>query len=239
MECGTLKCSYAMLAARDAVTRPASGRLRSMNPQRLTLITIVIAVLVVAGVLIAPRLGGAAASGEIDYAAQPVAGSPDAPVKVAVFFDFLCPHCASFSETVTPIIKREFVDTGTASLYFLNFPVVDAARSRALAVLGECVYQQDNDAFIELEPIMLRAQNELGNIGRATDIALTYAPTLDEATLRTCVNESQTADAVDADVAATRTFGLTGTPSVIVNGTVVSNPTLANVRRAIENAAEN
>lgn len=228
-----------MLAARDAGGCPPSGRLRTMNPQRLTLITIVIAALVVAGVLLAPRFGGAAATGDIDYAAQPVAGSPDAPVKIAVFFDFLCPHCATFSETVTPILKREFVDRGTASLYFLNFPVVDPVRSRSLAVLGECVYQQSNDAFVELEPIMLRAQSELGSVSRATEIALTYAPALDGDALRTCVNEAQTAAAVDADVAATRTFNLTGTPSVVVNGTVVPNPTLDNVRRAIENAAGN
>ena len=228
-----------MLAAGDVGSRPPSGRLRTMNPQRLTLITLVIAALVVAGVLIAPRIGGAAATGDIDYAAQPVAVSPDAPVKVAVFFDFLCPHCATFSETVTPILKREFVDTGTASLYFLNFPVVDATRSRSLAVLGECVYQQSNDAFVELEPIMLRAQNELGNISRAIELAATYAPSLDGDELRTCVNEARTADAVDADVATTRSFGLTGTPSVVVNGAVVSNPTLENVRRAIENAVEN
>ncbi len=208
-----------------------------MNPQRLTLLTIVVAVLVVAGVLLAPRLRGTSASGEIDYAAQPFDGSADAPVKVAVFFDFLCPHCANFSETVTPILKREFVDTGVASLYFLNFPVVDPVRSRTLAVMGECVYRQSNQAFVDLEPILLRAQSEIRNTPRAIEIALTYAPSLDGDALRTCVNDAATADAVDADVAATRTFNLTGTPSVVVDGTVVANPTLENVRRAIEDAA--
>lgn len=210
-----------------------------MNPQRLTLLTIVVAVLVVAGVLLAPRLRGTSTSGEIDYAAQPFDGSADAPVKVAVFFDFLCPHCATFSETVTPILKREFVDTGVASLYFLNFPVVDPVRSRTLAVMGECVYRQSNRAFVDLEPILLRAQSEIRNTPRAIEIALTYAPSLDGDALRTCVNDAATADAVDADVAATRTFNLTGTPSVVVDGSVVANPTLENVRRAIEDAAAN
>ena len=46
-----------------------------------------------------------------------------------------------------------------------------------------------------------------------------------------------TADAVAADVATAGAFNLTGTPSVIVDGKVVSNPTLANIRTAIRNAA--
>src|SRR5690606_3140895 len=99
--------------------------------------------------IIIPRLGGGgtAEAASIDYDSQPVAGSRDAPVKVAIYFDFLCPHCATFSETVTPILKREFVDDGTAAIYFLNFPVIDAVLSRNLAMVGECVQRQGNDGF--------------------------------------------------------------------------------------------
>lgn len=208
-----------------------------MSAQRLTLFSAIAIVLVVAGLVIIPRLTSQPASAELDYASQPVVGSPDAPVRVGIFFDFLCPHCATFSETITPVLKREFVDTGQAALYFFNFPVVDAVRSRALAVLGECVLQQDNDAFIALEPVMLRAQSQTAVTSRAIELALDFAPNLDGDALRACVNGNETAAAVDADVAAARSLSINGTPSVTVNGVLVSNATLANIRNAIESAS--
>ncbi|MBW7915820.1 MAG: thioredoxin domain-containing protein [Trueperaceae bacterium] len=213
-----------------------------MNSQRLTLVTIILAVLVVLAAVIVPRFtsGGApAAKADIDYAAQPHAGDPAAPVKVAIFFDFLCPHCATFSENEAPQIVRDYVDTGKASLYYLNFPVIDpAGRSRDLAVLGECVYQQNNDAFFKLEPILMRSQAEIArNTSRALDLAIEYAPELDAAQLRTCVSTKATAADVTADETAARRANVTGTPSVLVDGVLVPSPTVAGIGRAIEAAS--
>ncbi|MCC6312026.1 MAG: thioredoxin domain-containing protein [Trueperaceae bacterium] len=213
-----------------------------MNSQRLTLLTIVVAVLVVLAAVIVPRLTSSSAApvATIDYASQPRAGSADAPVKVAVFIDFLCPHCAEFSENIAPQLLRDFADTGKAAFYYLNFPVIDpAVRSRYMAVLGECVYQQSNEAFVTLEPILMRAQNDIArNTSRALDLAIQYAPQLAADQLRQCVSASETARDVTADEAAARQANLTGTPSVLVNGVLVSNPTVANISRAIENALQ-
>ncbi len=213
-----------------------------MNSQRLTLLTIVVAVLVVLAAVIVPRLTSSSAApvATIDYASQPRAGSADAPVKVAIFLDFLCPHCADFSENTAPQLLREFADTGKAAFYYLNFPVIDpAVRSRYMAVLGECVYQQSNEAFVTLEPILMRAQNDIArNTSRGLDLAIQYAPQLAADQLRQCVSASETARDVTADEAAARQANLTGTPSVLVNGVLVSNPTVANISRAIENALQ-
>lgn len=214
-----------------------------MNSQRLTLLTIIIAVLVVLAAVIVPRLTstkGPETVASIDYSVQPRLGNPDAPVKVAVFLDFICPHCASFSENEAPTLVREFVDTGKASLYYLNFPVIDpAVRSRYLAELAECVYQQSNDAFFKLEPIWMRAQNELArDTSRALDLAVQYAPELDAAELRTCVSTNATAEAVRVDEAIARQANVTGTPSVLIDGVLLANPSIANIRSAIEAAAK-
>lgn len=201
------------------------------------LISVGVVVLVIAAFAIVPRFTAGSASGELDYAANPRVGDADATVKVAIFFDYLCPHCATFSDQITPVLKQEFVETGVASLHFLNFPVVNPVVSRDLAIVGECVFQQSNDAFVELEPIMLRAQASIRSRADAVDFALAYGPDLDGGQLRDCVSSTEAADAVAADVATASAFNLTGTPSVIVDGKVVSNPTLANIRTAIRNAA--
>lgn len=213
--------------------------------QLMTIGTVVVVALILAAAIIIPRLsGGSAAAAAIDYDAQPVSGSRDAPVKIAVFFDFLCPHCATFSETVTPVLEREFVADGTAAIYFLNFPVIDAVLSRSLAVLGECVHKQGNDGFVAIEPIFLRSQQTFAQLRTAAamtahgiELASQYVPGIDTAALSTCVEEAETGSEVDADVTAGRQNGVTGTPSVFVDGVQVSNPTLANIRSAIEKAA--
>ena len=208
-----------------------------MNPQRLMMISVALVILVIAAFAIVPRITAGSASGQIDYASNPVVGNPDAPVKVAIFFDFLCPHCMTFSENITPVLKQEFVDNGTAALYFLNFPVVHPVVSRDLAMVGECVYQQSNDAFITLEPIMLRSQNTLRSRADGIDFAIAYAPGIDGGVLHDCMAGDVAGASVNADEAAARGFNINGTPSVVVNGRLVTNPTLANIRTAINNAA--
>ncbi len=212
-------------------------RLWNMNPQRLMLISAIAVILVIAGFAIVPRFTASTASGSIDYSANPRLGSADAPVKVAIFFDFLCPHCASFSDQITPVLRQEFVDTGVAALYFVNFPVVNPVISRDVAMVGECVYNQSNDAFTELEPMMMRAQSTMRSRADAIDFVISYGPDIDGGALRDCVSSTAASDAVAADVAAASGFNLTGTPSVVVDGRVVANPTLANIRTAIRNAA--
>jgi len=208
-----------------------------MNSQRLTMISVAVVILVIAAFAIVPRLTATQASGDIDYGANPRLGSPDAPVKVAVFFDFLCPHCASFSANTTPVLEQEFVNDGTAAIYFLNFPVVHPIVSRDVALVGEGVFQQGNDIFTQLEPVLMRGQQSLRSRADAIDMALAYAPDLDGGALRDCVASTEAADALAADVAAANQLRITGTPSVAVNGQLVANPTLANLRQAIRNAA--
>lgn len=208
-----------------------------MNSQRLTMISVAVVILVIAAFAIVPRLTATQASGDIDYGANPRLGSPDAPVKVAVFFDFLCPHCASFSANTTPVLEQEFVNDGTAAIYVLHFPVVHPIVSRDVALVGECVFQQGNDIFTQLEPVLMRGQQSLRSRADAIDMALAYAPDLDGGALRDCVASTEAADALAADVAAANQLRITGTPSVAVNGQLVANPTLANLRQAIRNAA--
>lgn len=212
-------------------------RLWFMNQQRLMTISVAAVIVVIAAFAIVPRFMASQATGELDYATNPRLGSVEAPVKVAIFFDFLCPHCATFSAQITPVLKQEFVDTGVAALYFVNFPVVNPVVSRDIATVGECVFDQGNDLFTELEPIMMRAQSTLRSRADAVDFALAYAPGLDGGALRDCVASSEAADAVTADVAAATSFKISGTPSVVVNDRLVTNPTLANIRAAINNAA--
>ncbi len=201
-----------------------------MNMQNLTKITVAVVVLAILGVIVFTRLTGASGIAEIDLSGQPVYGNPNASVQVVLFEDFLCPHCATFTENILPQLKREFGDTDLASFHYIDFLVMDG--SDAPAVAAECVYRQDNDAFWEVNPAMMRSQAITRDPARAFEIARDYAPGIDVAALEECIADPQ----VVADVRAERDMaiaaGATGTPSVFVNGRNVQ-PSYAAIANAI------
>lgn len=209
-----------------------------MNTQRLTLATIIVAVLVIAGFLIVPRLsstGGSGAAAELDLSKQPSLGSDDAPVKIVLFEDFRCPHCRDFTADVYPRLKHEYVDTGKAEIFYVNFPVL-GPQSEEVALVGECVYQQSNSAFWELKEALFRSQAELENSRRVLELAKTYAPGIDADKLQACFEKGDLRSNVRQDDEIAKSLGLRGTPSVLVNGRQVANPSLAGVQQAVESA---
>jgi len=215
-----------------------------MNPRRLTVATVVVAILVLAGVVLVPRLTSrgtpaatpSGATTSLNYDNQPAIGATNAPVKLALFEDFLCPHCAEFSDQVWPQIKRTYVDTGKVKAWFFYFPVIDQVQSRVIGGLGQCVYFQSDDAFWNLEPIFMRTQQQLFNTTKAIDIATQYAPGLDKQQLQQCVTNDKGAQAVDRDNTMARSLGLQGTPSVLVDGHVVQDASWDSVKKAIDAA---
>jgi protein-disulfide isomerase len=210
-----------------------------MTRRSLMFVTLVVAILAVAALFVVPRLGGGGASAagvDLSLDQQPRLGAEGAPVEVVVFEDFLCPHCATFAESVAPRLEREFVDEGVAALYAMNFVVI-GPESERIAQVAECVHAQDDDAFWAFEIAAFRSQANLDE-ARAISLALEYTGGIDEEELRACVAEDRGLDAVRADVAAAQELGLRGTPSVLVDGEQV-DATYDGVAAAIEAALAN
>ncbi|MEX2502658.1 MAG: thioredoxin domain-containing protein [Trueperaceae bacterium] len=205
-----------------------------MTGRPLMLATLAVALVAVAALLIVPRLGGASADPtQLNLAEQPRKGAEDAPVQIVVFEDFLCPACGAFAANVAPRLEREFVATGDVSMYFKNFVVI-SPESERVAQVGECVFEQDNDAFWTFKEVAYRSQDNLDE-RRALGLVDEYVADVDHDEVRTCVSEDRMLDAVRADVSTAQAIGLRGTPSVLVDGSEVSASYEA-VRNAIESA---
>ena len=67
-----------------------------------------------------------------------VLGSPDAPLAIVTFEDFLCPHCQGYQSTVRDFID-EHVRTGEAQFEFRFYPLVNPQFSVASAQTAECI----------------------------------------------------------------------------------------------------
>jgi protein-disulfide isomerase len=207
-----------------------------MNRRVLILATLAVATLAVAAVFVLPRLGGGGASAEASQFAldqQPRKGPADAPIEVVVFEDFLCPHCATFAETVAPRIERDYVAGGQVAYYVKNF-VVMGPESERIASVGECVAQQGHDAYWAFEQVAYRSQSGLDR-GAAIDLARQYVPGLDGEALDACLSDGSGLEAVRADNARAQALGIRGTPTVFVDGEQVRG-TYAEVAAAIDAA---
>lgn len=210
-----------------------------MTPQRLALVTVILAVLVVAGVLIAPRLQPTPAA-TIDVSGQPLLGSASAPVTMAVFEDFRCPGCQNFELNVMPDIRRDYVDDGRVRVAYFNLPVVaPVTASEHVARVGECVFRQSNDAFWEMKTPLYRAQQQLGDARRVVELALTYAPGIDAGALDACLADPSSLQAVRDDATLAVRLEVRATPTVIVNGRKVDSPSATAVRAALDAALRN
>lgn len=115
-----------------------------------TLVVITLAILLFGCLLFfllaTPKLADRGMKISFAYEGQPQLGSKLAPVKIMEFADFKCPACKKFHHKILPQIKREFIDTGKAQMYFTNFQWMGPS-SIIAGVIGESIYHQNNDSF--------------------------------------------------------------------------------------------
>jgi protein-disulfide isomerase len=208
-----------------------------MNAQRLTIITAVVLVLAVFGFIIYSRTrpatatqatdaGQSAASqtppdpSKLSYEGQPSLGDPNAPVKLAMFEDFKCPACKGFEETVWPKLERDYISSGKAQVYFIYYQIIP--NSVVAGVAGECVFEQKPDLFWEYKTIVYRSQGneaqDWATANKMVELAKTYVPDINADELNTCLTENRHASKIEADKAMGDAVGVTGTPSLFVNG---------------------
>lgn len=207
-----------------------------MNRRLLIVVTVVLAVAAVAAVFVIPRLVAPSNRGEASQFAldaQPRKGPADAPVDVVVFEDFLCPHCGTFAESVAPRLDREYVADGRIAYYAVNFVVI-GPESERIAQVGECVFEQGNDAFWSFEQVAYRSQSGLDE-QRAIELAHEYVDGLDRDALRSCIDENRGLESVRADGRRAQELGVTSTPTVFVSGQQV-RAAYADVSAAIDAA---
>lgn len=203
-----------------------------MNMQRLTFITAVVILIAAIGYYFFQRNQAAPAStvtfdGSLDLSNQPMIGSPDAKVEVAVFEDFKCPACRNFEENVFPQLERDYIRTGKIKFYFFNFAIPLGPDSNTAANAVHCVYEQNPDAFWQYKTIVYRSQGP-SNQQWATpsflaELADTYVPDINVEALKTCMSENRYATKVQEERAMGVAAGVQGTPTVFINNQVASS----------------
>jgi protein-disulfide isomerase len=159
----------------------------------------------------------AAVQATISKSDAPAFGPEGSKVTLVEFSDFQCPYCAKAAE-VTSKIKEKYGNK--VRFVFRQFPLSfhDKAHVAAEAALAA----NAQGKFWELHDLMFANQGALD-----PDSLEKYAKKvgINAATFKKALDSKQYTSAVDADVKLGGDAAVTGTPSLFLNGTRVSNPT--------------
>lgn len=204
-----------------------------MNTRLLTIVSagvVLLGVLAFIGYrLLTPAAFTTQLSGYVD---QPTLGEPSAPVKMILFENFMCDHCAAFEERVFPQLKREYIDTGRVEAYYVNL-AWGSEQARLAGLAGECAYRQDAAAFWPFKTALYGAQGQWQTVDDLVAVA-TAIPGLTPVDLRECIVEGRYAAEVQRDLELGDQVGVTGTPSVVIGTSGFEAPTFEVLRDAIE-----
>ncbi|MBA2871078.1 protein-disulfide isomerase [Anoxybacillus calidus] len=182
----------------------------------------------------------------IDYEGQPYLGKKSAPVQIVEFGDYKCPVCKNFNKSFFPLIKKEFIDTGKAKFYFMNYSFINVDSIRA-AQFAEAVYQKlGNDAFWKFHELLYSKQPEDAKYEKMDIFTESFLEdTLkevasDEETEKVvrAFQENQSKDAWDKDMSYVKKLGVTGTPTLFINGKKFEGETIEDFKEMVEEAAK-
>lgn len=97
----------------------------------------------------------------------PVLGKKNAKVTIVEFSDFQCPFCKQFFTQTFPEIKKTYIDTGKAKLYFRQYPLTSIHPNAQLAAeASECA--NDQGKFWEFHDLLFSNQTSWEGLPQTT-----------------------------------------------------------------------
>ena len=206
----------------------------------LTPIAVVLGAVIIAGAFIfghgftggaAPAANGTAAAPAVNIAnvktaGEPYIGNANAPVTMALFFDYQCPFCKQFDQTVlSAALYSQYVQTGKLKVVFKDFDFI-GPDSIVASEYGRAMWQLYPSDFYTWYTDIFNAQDtENTGFGDAASIQklLGTIPGVDVAKVTALVasNKTQFDAAATADFTEGQADGIQGTPSIIIGTTLL------------------
>ncbi|HEY1955631.1 MAG TPA: thioredoxin domain-containing protein [Polyangiaceae bacterium] len=150
----------------------------------------------------------------------PWKGNKNAKVVIQEFSDFQCPYCKRVEDTVAEVMKN-YGDK--VKFYWRNFPLdfhQDAPLAAEAAV--EAFHQKGSDGFWKMHDRMYAAQGTPAGIKRDNLEKIAQDIGLDMTKFKAALDGNTHKAEIDADTAAGKAAGVSGTPAFFINGYFLS-----------------
>lgn len=151
---------------------------------------------------------------------SPYIGDPNAPVVMAVWFDYQCPFCKQYELSTIKSLNETYVKEGKLKIVFKDFQFLGPDSTDA-ALFARAVWEAYPDRFHTWYQAVMTAQDEehggFGNLASVKELTATVEG-IDVAKVEALLNANKAKyeAAIAADRAEGQSFGINSTPSTIV-----------------------
>lgn len=174
----------------------------------------------------------------------PVLGNPNAKVTIVEWADFQCPFCERFFTDDEQQLKKDYVDTGKVKYAFRDFaflgqPTTDPAGDESTNAANAARCANEQGKFWEFHDYLYNHQGQEDGGTFSKDNLKKFAADLGLNTdqFNQCVDSDKYVNDVKADMSAGKTAGVSGTPTVYINGQqFVGAQPYATIKAAIDSA---
>ena len=150
----------------------------------------------------------------------PARGPEKSAVTIVEFSDLQCPHC----KDAQPVIDKLLAEEPNAKFVFQNYPLPMHNWAAKAAHYADCVGRSSNDAFWKFVQGTFDQQVNLTESNADEKLtAIADAAGVKGADVAVCAAKPDTKSRVDKSVALGTAVGVTGTPTVYVNGRRIGN----------------
>jgi protein-disulfide isomerase len=154
--------------------------------------------------------------GEPDITNRPFLGSADAPITIVEYSDFECPFCARFYSDAYQQLKDTYIANGQVKLVYKDFALSFHQLAEPAGIATKCVFREvGNDAFFALHDTIFENQQALSTANLRVWALETG---ISESVYDSCIEDPEVVAQVQADFAEGQSFGVSGTPSFVING---------------------
>lgn len=145
-------------------------------------------------------------------------GQPNAPVVIMEFADFQCPACGQFARFSEPLVK-DHIDAGTVRFVWYDYPLVEIHQNAMLASrAGRCANEQNQ--FWAYHDYVFGQQQRWSEEKNPVNLFIEYAEQagLDRNAFAQCLRSDKYQKEVSESRQLGGTLGVSGTPTLFVNG---------------------
>ncbi len=148
--------------------------------------------------------------------AEKTLGSATAPVTMIDYSSLGCSHCADFHAATLPQLKAAYIDTGRMRFVYRDYPL-DNTAALAASMVARC---SGDNYFATLDALFKAQSSWAYSANYAAAIKAVVSPLgMTSDVVDTCLASTELRNGVIAmrDLGS-RTYGIQGTPTFIING---------------------